>query len=238
MLKSAAVLILTVTAWSAPTSGAGAGPATPRCDGVPATIVGTDGDDVITGTDGDDVIVGLDGDDSIVGGLGADRICGGAGDDSVQGHGDTDRLFGGPGADFVDGGVGGCCDPAANTGDDVISGGAGDDNLHSADFSGAGSTIRGRRGADQIFLYSGGQAYGNLGADTLAQYAGDATLDGGLGPDTLGNGGDPGDDDVTLLGGEGRDGLTSDDHSGTTTMDGGPQRDTCTGGTTVVDCEA
>ncbi len=39
----------------------------PVCDGLPATIVGTDGADVLEGTDGDDVIVGLRGHDLIRG---------------------------------------------------------------------------------------------------------------------------------------------------------------------------
>src|SRR3989442_11159085 len=50
-----------------------------------ATIVGTEGDDVIVGTSGDDVIQALGGNDVIDGGDGNDLICGGAGDDVIYG---------------------------------------------------------------------------------------------------------------------------------------------------------
>lgn len=97
------------------------------CDGLPATIVGTDGADRLVGTAGDDVIAGLDGTDVIVGGGGDDTICGDAGPDELAGGPGDDRLFGGtnglvnvfesadepagdalvpgPGADLVDVGV-------------------------------------------------------------------------------------------------------------------------------------
>src|SRR2546430_5351013 len=52
-----------------------------------ATIVGTEGNDVITGTSGDDVIQALGGNDQIDGGDGNDLICGGAGDDILYGGG-------------------------------------------------------------------------------------------------------------------------------------------------------
>src|SRR4051794_41901529 len=54
---------------------------------VPATIVGTEGVDVIRGTDGPDVIAGLGGDDVIFGLGGDDLICGGAGGGPVGGGG-------------------------------------------------------------------------------------------------------------------------------------------------------
>jgi Ca2+-binding RTX toxin-like protein len=98
-----------------------------ECDGQPATIVGTAGDDELVGTRGADVIAGLDGNDVIEGRGGDDVICGdegrdtlhgGGGDDSVHGglgqlredRGgdpivDGDDLFGGPGDDLFDGGV-------------------------------------------------------------------------------------------------------------------------------------
>jgi hypothetical protein len=90
-------------------------PPTPTCDGLTATLIGSDGDDVITGTSGNDVIVGLEGDDEIDGAGGNDVICGGAGDDTLIGgpgdddlfgQGDDDDLQGGPGADLLDGGGG------------------------------------------------------------------------------------------------------------------------------------
>ncbi len=67
----------------------------PTCEGQPATIIGTEGNDVIRGTEGDDVIVGLGGNDVIRGLGGNDFICG---------YDGRDRLFGGPGDDILHGG--------------------------------------------------------------------------------------------------------------------------------------
>lgn len=88
------------------------------CEGRPATILGTPGDDVLNGTDGDDVMVGLGGDDTISGFLGNDVICGDEGTDRLAGYAGDDRIFGGfdsdaggdviwPGAgnDYVDAGL-------------------------------------------------------------------------------------------------------------------------------------
>ncbi|NNE97127.1 MAG: hypothetical protein HKN24_13965 [Acidimicrobiales bacterium] len=103
------------------------------CLGMPATMVGTEGRDILIGTPGVDVIVGLggndvlrglDGDDYLCGGNGRDRLFGGFGDDHLEGgkkndivKGDqgndmlfgnqgNDRLLGGPGADVLEGGSG------------------------------------------------------------------------------------------------------------------------------------
>jgi Ca2+-binding RTX toxin-like protein len=83
-------------------------PASPACFGMPATIVGTAGNDALRGTPGNDVIVGLAGNDVIDGRGGDDLICGGDG---------NDVLRGGLGNDMIDGGEG----------DDILWGGAGDD---------------------------------------------------------------------------------------------------------------
>ena len=56
-----------------------------ECDGLVATIVGTEGADELTGTDEADVIVGLGGNDVIVAGAGHDVVCGGIGDDKIVG---------------------------------------------------------------------------------------------------------------------------------------------------------
>jgi hypothetical protein len=81
-------------------------PSVPTCFGRPATIVGTDGDDVIVGTPGDDVFVALGGKDIVLGLGGNDRICGGDGDDILIGGAGRDRLSGGPGEDILIGGDG------------------------------------------------------------------------------------------------------------------------------------
>ena len=74
-------------------------PATPTCDGLKATVVGTPGDDVLSGTSGRDVIVGLGGDDQISGGGGNDVICGGDGDDKLVGAAGNDLVLGEAGND-------------------------------------------------------------------------------------------------------------------------------------------
>ncbi len=91
----------------------------PKCDGLPATIVGTSSDDVLIGTAGKDVIVGRAGADLIKGFDGPDVICGGAGADTLIGNAGADRLFGENGADRIEG----------RRGHDVLMGGGGDDEL-------------------------------------------------------------------------------------------------------------
>ena len=73
------------------------------CNGQPATIIGTEGDDDISGTPGDDVIVGLGGNDRITGLAGNDLICGGDGDDDLIGGDDDDQLFGEADNDVLEG---------------------------------------------------------------------------------------------------------------------------------------
>jgi CSLREA domain-containing protein len=98
-----------------PNPGPGTGPqpgpvvAVVKCLKRLATIVGTDGKDVLVGTKGKDVIAGLGRKDLIRGKGGRDRICGGRGNDVLRGAGGNDRLngqkgrrdlcIGGPGKD-------------------------------------------------------------------------------------------------------------------------------------------
>ena len=72
------------------------GAAAQTCNGLAATIVGTEDDDELRGTTGDDVIVGLGGNDRILGGDGNDTICGGDGDDDLYGEGGNDRCLARP----------------------------------------------------------------------------------------------------------------------------------------------
>jgi Ca2+-binding RTX toxin-like protein len=67
------------------------------CEGVPSTIVGTDGNDNLVGTDGPDVISAGQGADFVLGLGGNDVICGGQGDDTI---------YAGTGGDFTNGGGG------------------------------------------------------------------------------------------------------------------------------------
>lgn len=113
-----------------------------KCDGKVATIVGTNGDDVLVGTGGNDVIVARDGDDTVLGKGGNDTICGGDGADWIEGAAGNDKLFGEGGNDSIDGGkgtdeiVGGAGDDTLIGGpgpDDVAKGNAGDDRCKAED---------------------------------------------------------------------------------------------------------
>ena len=75
--------------------------APPMCDGKPATIVGTNGNDVLHGTGKDDVIVASFGRDVVYAGAGDDTICGDDGDDKLVGGPGDDVIIGGDGADTV-----------------------------------------------------------------------------------------------------------------------------------------
>lgn len=109
-------------------------PRSPHCYGKPATIVGTDGNDVLFGTHeadvivagaGSDIVFGLGGDDVVCGGDGKDWVFGGPGNDVVLGGADDDALYGG-------------------LGDDTLIGGGGQDAL----YGGLGNNIVMREGPD------------------------------------------------------------------------------------------
>lgn len=91
----------------------------PRCNGKPATILGTAGDDVLRGTSGADVIVALGGNDTIDGLAGNDVICAGNGNDVIRAGWGNDVVFGGNGRDVVRG----------SRGNDALYGQAGKDEL-------------------------------------------------------------------------------------------------------------
>ncbi|MDQ3940727.1 MAG: hypothetical protein M3238_05185, partial [Actinomycetota bacterium] len=101
-----------------------------RCHGLEATIVGTNGDDILRGTRGDDVIAGRAGDDLLFGRGGNDIICGGRGGfDSLYGGDGADRMRGGPGSDEIDGGDG-SDDVRGGSANDGLHGGPGNDQLY------------------------------------------------------------------------------------------------------------
>lgn len=94
----------------------------PTCNGLPATIIGIQGEN-LRGTAGDDVIVGTSGNDRIAGFGGNDIICGGDGYDVIHGGtGDDIIITGdGPPGQYINGDMGNdICyvmhdeDPAAN----------------------------------------------------------------------------------------------------------------------------
>lgn len=124
------------------------------CDGLPATILGTDGSDNLLGTAGDDVIVTLGGDDLVDAAGGSDIVCGGDGADILIGGTGNDRLFGENGDDDLRG----------DDGDDFMSGGSGQDAL------------RGNAGNDQLT--------GDAGDDVMVGSAGNDQCDGVSGVDS------------------------------------------------------
>jgi Ca2+-binding RTX toxin-like protein len=107
-------------------------PPTPTCFGVPATIIGTPGNNTLRGTPGNDVIVGLAGDDIIDGLGGDDLICGGEGNDRLRGSEGNDKISGGPGNDAIWGGAGHDL-LEGDAGDDRINGGKGNDIVRGGD---------------------------------------------------------------------------------------------------------
>jgi len=181
------------------------------CMGMPATIVGTAGDDTITGTTGQDVIVGLSGNDVINALDGNDVVCAGPGNDLVFGRKGNDKILGQGGDDFANGGAGA----------DTILGGPGRD------------TLWGSKGQDNIMGEADDdEVAGNGDADTLSGGTGDDVVLGGGGPDTIT--GDTGKD--VLVGGGGDDSLdggTEDDtlngEGGADSKDGGAGVDICVG---------
>ena len=119
-----------------------AGAQTPTCKGLPATIVGTSGDDRIIGTPRQDVIVALEGRDVIFGREGNDIICGGPGADSIKGGAGKDQLEGGGGNDRLVGGIG----------KDTIFGGPGKDRIFAG---GGGDILDGGKNSDLVIGQNG-----------------------------------------------------------------------------------
>jgi len=152
--------------------------AVPTCDGRPATIVGTSGDDHLHGTPGDDVIVGLGGNDRIRGGAGDDVLCGGGGDDRLVGDRGDDTMLGQAGADVLD---------DERPGVSVMKGGPGNDFLTAE--AGDGGRFDGGLGNDSYFIVSDhAHLNGGPGDDELelvTPFWNDMSLAGGDGHDLL-----------------------------------------------------
>jgi Ca2+-binding RTX toxin-like protein len=194
----AAVLVLLIAG-----SADAASPPTFACTDVgpkpmPATIVGTQGNDTLIGTSGRDVIAGLNGDDTIDGGGGNDVICGGDGNDELSGGAGEDVLSGDAGDDVLDGGsqpASGTdfaaydASPAAVTAN-LATGkatGWGSDRLRGIEgVSGSpfGDSLTGN-GADNVLLGQRGndRLNGLGGSDLVSGSEGDDTMIGGPGAD-------------------------------------------------------
>jgi Ca2+-binding RTX toxin-like protein len=74
--------------------------------GVPASLEGGAGNDLLSGSAANDTLVGGVDDDELRGGSGMDRLDGNPGDDSIYGAKGIDVLMGGPGSDDMFGGIG------------------------------------------------------------------------------------------------------------------------------------
>jgi uncharacterized delta-60 repeat protein len=154
-----------------------------KCGGLPATIVGTTGNDNLPGTAGNDVIIGFEGNDTISGLRGSDKVCGGPGSDSLTGGVGGDSLTGGSGADQLNGGSG--IDTATYV---THTGGVTVDIDGIAD---DGNATDGPAGARDNVKTDVENLIGGKGADTLRGNAANNRLTGWLGADSLlGLGGD------------------------------------------------
>ncbi len=193
-----------------------------RCGDVKATIVGSDGNDLIIGTPKRDVIQAGGGNDRVSGLGGNDLICLGAGE--------LDRGSGGPGRDIIWGNQPHFSPATVDKnrgrflpdGVNRINGGAGNDGLQGA----AGNdVITGGPGRDGINGGPGDDTIsGNGGNDALTSEDGADRLFGGPGHDRASGG--AGDDQ--LFGQAGRDNLAG--ASGDDLVSGGAGNDFATGG--------
>jgi Ca2+-binding RTX toxin-like protein len=105
-MKRLTVTALAIALLAVPALASTATAGTPRCNGVKATIVGNDKNNLIRGTNGRDVIVAKGGADKIYGRGGNDLICAGSGRDIVIAGDGNDKVFGGDGGDKLKGGAG------------------------------------------------------------------------------------------------------------------------------------
>ena len=190
----------------------------PTCRGRAATIVGTEGNDVLVGTSGRDVIVGLGGRDVIQAEGGNDLVCGGETPFEVDEEGEfiAERISGGAGNDVLVGG-GGYDEVYGEDGDDVLLGG----QLFDTVDGGPGrDRVRGGEDEDDVYGGPGRDAiFGDAGNDDLTPGTGGGPAHGGAGNDELI--GSPVAD--TLHGDEGNDVLAGD--RGNDRLFGGPGRD-------------
>ena len=223
--------------------------AAPMCHGKRATIVGTDGNDVLIGTEKADVIWGGPGDDKIYGGLGNDIVCGGAGDDLIHGgrgndwlNGDagTDRVFGDLGDDHLSGGSGDRDEVSGGLGIDTVSGGPGNEDLVRGDYGydrmdggpGKGdiasfsTAVAGLKGSGVWVSLPRHKALGD-GHDRLFRFE---SIEGSAFHDTL-----IGDKHANVIdGGPGNDTIVGG--GGPDTLEGGQGVDHCRGGPTRISC--
>ncbi len=144
---------------------------------------------VVTGTPGDDSIVGTTDNDTLSGEAGNDTISGGAGDDVVNGGPGHDQLFGGDGNDRLTAGDDGSYLDGGN-GADTLTGGAGNDYVYDI-YDGHANLLNGNGGND--YLAGDGTLNGGDGNDTIGYFAphsdtgiySGAVVNGGAGDDSI-----------------------------------------------------
>ncbi|MGI9606409.1 MAG: calcium-binding protein [Acidimicrobiales bacterium] len=137
----ACLMVATVLVVGAPSVGAQG----PTCNGLAATVVGTEGNDVLLGTEGPDVMVGLGGNDILRGFGGNDTMCGDNGRDRLFGGMGNDDLFGGRKNDILKGDQG-RDELFGNQGNDRLFGGGSVDMLEGG--SGTRDRLFGKGGSD------------------------------------------------------------------------------------------
>ncbi len=114
----------------------------PTCEGLPATIVGTDRNDTLDGTPGPDVIVAKSGNDLVRAYGDDDVVCGGPGNDKIMTGDGDDVSFGGLGNDWV----------TSAAGAERVVGGDGDETVDIHTSSDAPATLFGDAGLDLLTL--------------------------------------------------------------------------------------
>ncbi len=201
-----------------------------QCGGKDATIVGTEGDDVIRAV-GAEIIVGLGGNDDIsLADATQARICGGPGHDTIVLSGEWSWASGGEGEDTITA-LGRYARAQGDDGNDVLLGGGPDSSLFGGNGDDTitatrkGAEASGGDGNDTIRLEVRAKAFGGRGNDTIFGSpdsdmiqggGGDDTIRAGAGRDTVWGDGerygiidDPGNDRIN--GGFGRDHLYGGD---------------------------
>jgi hypothetical protein len=136
------------------------------CKGKIATLVGTNGNDVLVGTPGEDVVVGLGGNDKIKALAGDDTVCAGSGNDEVRGASGKDLLLGEGGKDKLLG-KGGKDTLRGGAAKDLVKGGGGRDKLAG---QAGNDKLRGQGGPDKLNGGSGrDHCNGGGGTDTATK---------------------------------------------------------------------
>lgn len=146
--------------------------------GVPATVNGGDGSDILYGGSDNDALYGGDGDDILQGDSGDDRLVGGGGADSLSGEDGEDTVDYGdrtePLSISLEEGYGGAESEQDQIGSDVeqVIGGSGDDHIVGSQYA---NTIEGGDGNDVIEPGDGADMVtGGGGDDVINAYDGES----------------------------------------------------------------